>query len=114
MIYCIAQVVLALMEFTLIIYKTSAVEKLRRKWQIKVEEKISGAFKTLANIESETSNSKDTITDTVDSAKQEGRCRKISNWFLKYFDTSYIDICSIIIFPLMFVVFNIVYWVSYA
>ncbi len=112
-ISCLASVALALLEFSLVIYKKSPLEQKRR------EHVKSRLLTKLGKVgrdskEGRAGEGKDKgrkIGKLRDKAGEtaKGCCAVIR----KSCDTRYIDICSLVVFPLGFIIFNVWYWTYY-
>lgn len=125
---CLVSVVCALFEFALVIYKKSPLEQKRKERMPGYADKkkiseLKKVRKKKLNKEYMTPMDHDDIKriekriDEIEIRRKNEKLKKITRhtgkcwgFVKKHFDTNYIDICSICLFPTVFIAFNAVYW----
>ncbi len=89
---CLINVVAVIFQYALIIYKTSPLETLRRKVWTKVTGRVASAMPA-----------------ELEPLRRNFLVRAV-NWVFEKFDSKFIDVGAMIVIPLSFIIFNIVYW----
>ncbi len=112
---CLIFVSVGILEYSLIRYKSSPFEEVRKQWMMQRGSSNKEDFQDVnsSSIRSEERSMAGHIKAEVNSESGEENGKDIKGMLNGAFDMDNIDIISRILFPFLFVIFNFIYWIYF-